>query len=109
MKRCPACDFTFADDQQFCDFDHTELTDLPEKPPTFPKVPVESRARRLLSSQAGLAILAVLGGVMSALLLGYLESGSDSGRDLASNSKSQSRPTILAPPSASPRKISTQR
>ena len=109
MKRCPACDFTFADDHQFCDFDHTELTDLPEKPPTFPKVPVPGRARRMLHSRVGLTILAVSAVAMSALLVGYLDSASDSRSDLASAPHSQSSLKRQVQPSASPRKISTQR
>ena len=123
MKRCSQCHFTFTDDQQFCDFDHTKLTDIPEPPPAFQNVR-RGRARRLLRSRTGLAILALSGVAMSALLVGYFDSV-NSGIDVASNSESPvatSLPSSLTPqaspvkkeraliwPASKPRRISTQR
>lgn len=126
MKRCSQCHFTFADDQQFCDFDHTELIDVPEPPPAFQNVPAvlpgqARRARRLRRSRVGLAILALSGVATSALLVGYFDSVSQSGIDVVSNSAGQGPSSLnrqgaqekpeqaLIEPPTKPRKISTQR
>ena len=120
MKRCSQCHFTFADDQQFCDFDQNELTDLPEPPPRFHTLPA-GRTRRILRSPVSLAILALCGVATSALLVGYLDSVSDPGiatistsaTPAASTPSRQSVPPKPAQPLIRPatkvRSISTQR
>ncbi|MGH9968775.1 MAG: hypothetical protein ACREBG_13230 [Pyrinomonadaceae bacterium] len=80
MKHCPQCEFTFDDQQQFCDFDGTELSVIPEPlPPSFKSVllaPAASRSfvRRLVQSRVSMATLALAGLVLSALLIGYYDS-----------------------------------
>ncbi len=118
MKRCPQCHFTFSDDQQFCDFDHTELTFIPPPSKEISAVP-PGRLRRAARSPIGLAILAVGVGA-SAVLVGYLDTANDRGL-VTSNSEVQpaSSPLLHAPlekshqaliePLRKPRSISTQR
>jgi hypothetical protein len=124
MKRCSQCDFTFDDHQQVCDFDGTELTALPDLPPAFKTVSLavpQSPVRRLIQSRAGVAILALLGVVASALLVGYFDSLNQPTIDMASNPQTQDAMVSMVPhpseksdqaklePVAKPRRISTQR
>ena len=95
MKRCSQCEFTFEDYQQFCDFDGTELTVVPEPFPSFKKVSVPatlfpSLLLRVARSRVSLALLALAGVMLSALLIGYFESGSQPNVDIASNAESRS-------------------
>lgn len=126
MKRCSQCEFTFEDYQQFCDFDGTELTVVPEPFPSFKKVSVPatvfpSLLLRVARSRVSLALLALAGVMLSALLIGYLESGSQPNIYIASNA--ESRNEVISVPQgpselsdqgkpeegAKPRFISTQR
>jgi len=126
MKRCSECEFTFEDYQQFCDFDGTELTVVPEPFPSFKKVSVPvtvlpSLLLRVARSRVSLALLALAGLMLSALLIGYFESGSQPNIDIASNA--ESRNEVISVPQgpsessdqakpeegAKPRFISTQR
>lgn len=79
MKHCPQCEFTFDDQQQVCDFDGTELSVVPERPPSFQIVKLapavsRSRVRRIVQSRPALAALALAGVLLSALLVGYYDS-----------------------------------
>src|SRR5688500_10101978 len=81
MKHCPQCEFTFDDQEQVCDFDGSELLPVTEIPPAFKKVSFATEsslslsfARGLITSRAGVAILAVVGVMLSALLIGYFDS-----------------------------------
>lgn len=94
MKRCSQCEFTFEEHQQFCDFDGTELTVVPEPFPSFKKVTVPvsvvpSIFLRVARSRVSVAILALAGVMLSAVLIGYFESGSQPNIDIASKAESQ--------------------
>jgi hypothetical protein len=94
MKRCSECEFTFEDHQQFCDFDGTELTVVPEPFPSFKKVPVPvsvvpSIFLRVARSRVSVAVLALGGVMLSAVLIGYFESGSQPNIDIAATSESR--------------------
>lgn len=94
MKRCSQCDFTFEDDQQFCDFDGTELSVVPEPVPSFKKFSMPPGVSaplflRVVRSRVSLAVMALAGVMLSALVIGYYDSGAQSNIepdiDLASN------------------------
>ncbi len=120
MKRCSQCDFTFSDDHQFCDFDYTELTVIPDPPPSTQNVApfFPTKVRRIVRSRPGLAVLALAG---IALLVGYFDSVQKSRSDLVSSSENQDPPYLtgqaprekseqaLIEPVTKPRSISTQR
>ena len=94
MKRCSECEFTFEDHQQFCDFDGTELTFVPEPFPSFKKasVPVSvfpSLFLRVARSRVSLAVVAFSGVMLSALLIGYNDSRSQPDNHVASNAESR--------------------
>lgn len=79
MKHCSQCGFTFDDRQPICDFDGTELSIVPEMPPSFKTVSFApagspSFVRRLVNSRAGVPALALAGVMLSALLIGYYDS-----------------------------------
>jgi cytoskeletal protein RodZ len=75
MKRCPNCDFTFADFHHVCDFDGSELVDDPERPPSQLKTSQPpSRLWRLLKSPLLLAAVGLVAVLASALLIGYYDS-----------------------------------
>jgi len=77
MKRCSQCEFTFENHLQFCDFDNTELTVVPERAPSFTNIsPPPSLFIRLARSRVSLAVLAFAGVMLSALLVGYVDSAS---------------------------------
>lgn len=126
MKRCSQCEFTFDDHQQTCDFDGTELTAIEELPPAFRTVSLapavsSSPLRRLIQSRAFLAVLALVGVVSSALLVGYYDSVNQANIDVASTAQTQNDMVSVVPhpaekadqaklePVAKPRRISTQR
>ena len=93
MKRCSECEFTFEDQQQFCDFDGTELTVVPEPFPSFKKVPVPATIPslfvRVARSRVSVAVLALAGVMLSALLIGYFEAASQPNIAIASNAESR--------------------
>ena len=94
MKRCSECEFTFEDHQQFCDFDGTELTVVPEPFPSFKKVPVPvsvvpSILLRVARSRVSVAVLTLAGVMLSALLIGYFEAASQPNIAIASNAESR--------------------
>ena len=94
MKRCSECEFTFEDHQQFCDFDGTELTVVPEPFPFFKKVPVPvsvvpSIFLRVARSRVSVALLALAGVMLSAFLIGYFEAASQPNIAIASNAESR--------------------
>jgi hypothetical protein len=73
MKRCPKCNFTFADFHDVCDFDGTDLVDDSETLPVSPGVSAlvattQSPFLRLVKSPVFLTVLG-LAGVLSSLLL----------------------------------------
>ena len=93
MKRCSQCEFTFEDPQQFCDFDDTELTVVPEPFPSFKKVSVPATMLpspfvRVARSRVSVAVLALAGVMLSALLIGYFEAASQPNIAIASNAES---------------------
>ena len=94
MKRCSQCEFTFEDLQRFCDFDGTELTVVPEPFPSFKKVSVPATVfpslfLHVARSRVSVAVLALAGVMMSALLIGYFEAGSQPNIAIASNAESR--------------------
>jgi hypothetical protein len=92
MKRCPSCDFTFADTHRVCDFDGAELVDEPQRPPSPAKTP--SRFWQVLKSPmfaAGAGLVFVLA---SALLVGYY----DAANQLNSTAGNKSEPGSAAAP-----------
>lgn len=126
MKHCSQCGFTFGENEQFCDFDGTELNTVPEPAPFSPSASTlralrPSRFRRLALSRVSLAALMLAGLISSALLIGYYDSGSQSNIEIASRAQTQNDMVNLVPqgPSetsdqakpeqAKPRSISTQR
>ena len=76
MKYCPACNFSFPDFHHVCDFDGTELVSDPEHSSLVSAPP--SKFRRILRSPMFLASAAILVLVVSAVLIGCLESGVES-------------------------------
>jgi hypothetical protein len=74
MKRCPKCDFSFADFHHVCDFDGAELVDDPERPPSQVRASPSSRIWRILKSPVFLAGLGLVAVLASALLIGYYDS-----------------------------------
>lgn len=125
MKYCPQCEFTFDDQEQVCDFDGTELSVIPELPPSFKTVSFVpaasgSSVRRLLTSRACLAALAMASVMVSALLVGYYDfvnqrdvdvSKSQTGKDTASIAPSTQVDAVgqVETQANRPRIISTQR
>src|SRR5687768_14757507 len=122
MKRCSQCHFTFSDDEQFCDFDHTELTALLEKPPALPKLPksFHGRVGRFVRSHIGLSLLVLSAIAISAFLGGHFDyirpledvalnsASEDSSRHLGPTPQKKHKQALIEPV-AKPRKISTQR
>lgn len=125
MKHCPECEFTFDDRQQVCDFDGAELRVVPEKLPSFKNVSFVPAASgsflgRFVKSRAALAVLALAGVALSALLIGYYDSVNQRdidiskpqiGSDMASTFKSSQVEAIkqVETQADRPRIISTQR
>ncbi len=104
MKRCPKCDFSFADFHHVCDFDGAELVDDPERPPSSLKAsPPRRRFWRVLKSPVFLAGLGLVAVLASALLIGYY----DSVNQLNSIARNQPSQNSSASP-VSPAQNSTQ-
>ena len=105
MKRCYQCEFTFEDQQQFCDFDGTELTVVPVSIPSFKNMsaPPASLFLRVVRSRVSLTILALGGVMLSALVIGYYDSAGQSSIDidLGSNVESRNDMGNLVPKGAS--------
>lgn len=107
MKRCYQCEFTFEDQQKFCDFDGTELTVVPESVPSFKNmsVPQASLFLRVVRSRVSLTLLALGGVMVSALVVGYYDSAGQSSIepniDLGSNAESRNDMVNLVPDGAS--------
>src|SRR5688572_13111819 len=127
MKHCSQCAFTFEDHQQFCDFDGTELTVLPDPIPSFKNVSVPATGLPSLLLRVGRSrvfhgALALAAMMLSALLIGYYDAESQTNIDTAANAESRNdlvNPVAQAPSessnqaqpeqSAKPRFVSTQR
>ena len=125
MKHCPQCEFTFDDQQQLCDFDGTELSVVPEKLPSFKTVSLVPPASasflgRLVKSRAALAVLALVGVALSALLIGHYDSVNQGEIDISKSQIRSDTPAIVMAtqvdtvpqtetPADRPRVISTQR
>jgi len=116
MKHCPQCEFTFDDQEQVCDFDGSELLPVTEIPPAFKKVSFATEsslslsfARGLITSRAGVAILAVVGVMLSALLIGYFDSTNKSTSQTRNESSSIVPAQVDTVGQARPKAISTQR
>jgi len=110
MKRCSQCEFTFEDHLQFCDFDGTKLSVVPEPVPSFKKLSIPpgvsaSFVLRVVRSHVSLAVMALAGVMLSALVIGYYDSGAQSNIepdiDLASNAESRNDMVNLVPQGAS--------
>ena len=87
MKRCPKCEFTFDDHQEFCDFDGAELSVVPELVPSLPVTGSRLRFLSAVRSPVTLAGLLLVGVTLSALMIGYYDAANSpdsmSGRNLA--------------------------
>jgi len=118
MKRCPKCDFSFANFREVCDFDGTDLVDEPETLPVSPGVSAlvaatQSPFLRLVKSPVFLIVLVLAGLSSSALLIGYYDSASQpnsiaesrSSPDSPDSNASQVPPA--APPAQPPDRIRT--
>jgi len=92
MKRCSQCEFTFDDEQKFCDFDNTELVAVTEAPPIR-----VSRARHLVQSPFPLALVMIAGVLVSALVIGYYESMDQPNLNVSSNTARSSGTTVIPP------------
>jgi hypothetical protein len=78
MKRCPKCEFTFDDYQEFCDFDGAELSLIPEFVPSLknlslPATTSPSLFLRVARSRVSLAGLSLAVVTLSALMIGYYD------------------------------------
>lgn len=103
MKHCPQCEFTFDDQEQVCDFDGTDLIPVPETPPSFKSISFASPSSRsficrLVTSRAGLIVLAPVAVLLSSLLIGYIDSANQS---KVEKSTSQTRDSASMVPSTS--------
>ena len=82
MKRCPKCEFTFDDHQEFCDFDNADLSDVPELIRALPGTASPSRFLRVSRSPAALAGLLLVGVTLSALMIGYYDAANSTDSNL---------------------------
>src|SRR5207248_8155011 len=97
MKRCPKCDFSFADFHHVCDFDGAPLLADPERPSSSLKNgSPRSRFRRVLKSTLFLDGMAVGALLTSALLIYYYHSPKES-KSVATN---QAAPNTFVSPGA---------
>ncbi|MBA2703230.1 MAG: hypothetical protein H0U60_05185 [Blastocatellia bacterium] len=92
MKRCSQCEFTFGDEQKFCDFDGTELVAVPQPPA------IRVARRNALHSSFPLALVMIVGVLSSALLIGYYDSANQSSVNVSSNSETRGSGATLIPP-----------
>lgn len=116
MKRCSQCEFTFGDEQEFCDFDGTELVAVVE-----PLAIRASGGRSLLHSSFPLALVMIAAVLSSALLIGYYDSADQPSVNVSSNMETRGSGSALTSPvqvdtraqaatlSDRPKSISTQR
>src|ERR1700682_4099802 len=93
MKRCSQCEFTFDDEQEFCDFDNTELVPVTQLPPIR-----VSRSRRLVHSPFPLALVMIAGVLSSALVIGYYEAADQPNVNISSNNETRSSGATVIPP-----------
>ena len=101
MKRCPKCDFTFADVHRVCDFDGSELVDDHEPSASSGKAsPLSARFWRVLKSPLFLTCLGLVAVLASALLIGYYDAVSEL-KSIARNAPSQNSIVSPAPPTTS--------
>jgi len=91
MKHCSQCEFTFDDEQKFCDFDGTELIAVTQPPATR-----VSHPRSLLHSTLPLALVMIVGVLSSALLIGYYDSADQP--TVSSNTGTRNPGATLNPP-----------
>jgi len=109
MKRCPKCDFSFADFHHVCEFDGTELVDDQERLPVSPTASATATGYwsfflRVVKSPLFLTGLAVMALLASALLIGYYDSANQS-NSIAENHASPNSvvgPVLPAQASAQP-------
>jgi hypothetical protein len=78
MKRCPKCEFTFDDHQEFCDFDGAELSVVPQlgtslKNVSLPATESPSPFLRAVRSPIALSAIFLVVVTPSALWMGYYE------------------------------------
>jgi hypothetical protein len=83
MKRCPKCDFSFADFHDRCDFDGSDLVEDPETLPVSPAVSALAAATkspflRLVKSPVFSTALGLAGVMSSLLLLVYYDAANQS-------------------------------
>ena len=119
MKRCPQCEFTFEDHENYCDFDGAELSPIFERPPpsksySIPNDVLIPQVRRLLRSNFSLAVLALSVIVFNALVVAYYSASEVEPKDntvavipaLVTNEKSPvgSAPTSTPVATAHPKK-----
>jgi hypothetical protein len=114
MKRCSECHFTFADHEEVCDFDGTQLTLTPE--PALHEGMTSSGLRRLVQSHGLVVVLTLIALGLSALLVGYYDALDQAHPDAAvdvtipqSNFLAQPLPQATSNPSSQRRSINTQR
>lgn len=93
MKRCPKCEFTFDDHQEFCDFDGAELSMVAESVPSFKKLSLPATTSpslflRVIRSRVSLAGLSLAVMTLSALMIGYYDAANSP--DSVSGPKSES-------------------
>lgn len=77
MKQCPACNFSFPDFHQVCDFDGTELIPDPSRP-SVPPPARQSRLLRLMKSPVLWAVLLLVFVLSTAFLTAYLDATQES-------------------------------
>ena len=102
MKRCPKCDFSFANFHHVCDFDGTDLVDDPETLPISPGVSAlvaatRSPFLRLIKSPVFLAVLGLAAVLSSLLLLVYYDATSQP-NSIAESPAARHSVAILVPP-----------
>ena len=115
MKRCPKCDFSFANFHRVCDFDGTDLVDEPETLPVSPGVSALAAATqspflRLVESPVFLTVLGLAGILSSLLLMVYYDAASQHNSIAESRAPRDSPPNYIAsqvPPAQPPAQIST--
>jgi hypothetical protein len=106
MKRCPKCDFTFADSQHVCDFDGTDLIYDPQTLPVSPGVSAlvaatQSPFLRLVKSPVFLTVLGLAGVLSSLLLIIYYDAASQSNSSAGNQPSQNSFVSPVVPPQTS--------
>ena len=103
MKRCPKCDFSFANFYHVCDFDGTDLVDDPETLPVSPGVSAlvaatQSPFLRLIKSPVFFAVLGLAGVLSSLLLIVYYDATVQPNSIAESRASRDSPPNYMASP-----------